>query len=263
MSESRQVEADDGTTIAWRESGNGPVLILVHGAVADARQWDRLVPLLADDFTVVAMDRRGRGRSGAQGPSYASDTDAADVVALAGAVDGPVHLFGHSSGARYALQAATGLADLASLMLYEPPEERTVPDSMLERIDRQASAGDRVGVLRSFFVDAVGNDEEAFASLRQRPVWPMMLDNALTLPAELRAGSGFRLDPDDLDGLDVPVRILVGGLSDPELDDTAHQVAAGLPSADVAVLDGQGHGAMVSAPALLAAEIRRFILETR
>lgn len=56
----------DGTAIAYRRSGSGPSLLLVHGGGLDARQWDRLVPLLAHDRRLA---RRARGGSRRHAPA--------------------------------------------------------------------------------------------------------------------------------------------------------------------------------------------------
>ena len=54
----------DGTDIGYWISGEGPPLLLVHGAFGDHARWDALRPYLEPHFTVHAMDRRGRGASG-------------------------------------------------------------------------------------------------------------------------------------------------------------------------------------------------------
>ncbi|MGI9120220.1 MAG: alpha/beta fold hydrolase [Acidimicrobiales bacterium] len=250
--------AGDGTVIGCRVNGKGPALLLVHSTAADARQWARLAPLLAPSFTVIAMDRRGRGLSGPFQPSHSLDVEYGDIAAVATSIGGPVHLFGHSSGAQYALHAAGHIPNLASLMLYEPPEPRVLPDRMIEPLARLEASADRLGLLRLFFVEVVGNGEDDFASLQQRPIWSLMLDNALTLPDELRAGREYRFDPSEHAGLSIPVLLLVGGFSGPELVATVQRIADAVPSSKVVTLPGQGHGAMFSAPELLASEIRRF-----
>lgn len=231
----------------------------MHGASSDARQWSRVAPLLADRFRVLAMDRRGRGLSGPLRPDHSLDVECRDVAAMAGSIAGPVHLLGHSSGARFALQAAFRVANLASLILYEPPAAEVISDAMLESLDRLEAAGDNVGILRLFLLDVLDNGENAFELLQQRPIWPIMLDNALTLPAELRAAHHYRLDLRPLAELTVPTLVLVGELSGPEVQSPARQIAESLPTATVVTLRGQGHGAMVSAPELFASEVERFV----
>lgn len=58
------VVSKDGTTIAFERAGTGPVVILVGGGLTDRSELEPLVPALAEDFTVVNYDRRGRGASG-------------------------------------------------------------------------------------------------------------------------------------------------------------------------------------------------------
>lgn len=253
----RQATADDGTSIGYHLTGNGPAVVMVHGAAADARQWSMVVPLLASRFSVAAVDRRGRGASGPIAADHSMAVECSDIASVVSAFDRPVHLLGHSSGARFALHAALDLPDLASLTLYEPPAPETFADGALEAMAAQAEAGDPEGVLRTFLVDIAGNDEEAFAFIQRRPIWPIMVDNALTLPAELRAARQYRFDPGLLATLSVPATCLVGEHSGPEVRRAADEVARTLATAEVRVLAGQGHGAMFSAPDLFAGEVRR------
>ena len=53
----------DGLDIAYRREGEGPPLVLVHGATLDSRMWQPQLSALADEFTVVAWDEPGAGRS--------------------------------------------------------------------------------------------------------------------------------------------------------------------------------------------------------
>jgi pimeloyl-ACP methyl ester carboxylesterase len=259
VSATRIARADDGTPIAYRLAGEGEALLLVHSTAADARQWDRLVAFLATDFTVVSMDRRGHGASGPSRPDHTFETDCGDIAAVARAQTGRVHLVGHSSGARLALHAAPRIPRLASLILYEPPATEAVSDALLDRADRLRAAADRRALLRLFFVDAVGVTEEDFAAMEARPIWPIMLDNALTLPVELRAARRFSIDATDPTDVATPTLLLLGELSDEGVNDVTLRLAEALPQATVVTLQGQGHGAMFSNPELLAAEVTRFV----
>lgn len=253
------VVAEDGTRLACATSGEGDPLVLVHSASSDARQWARVEPLLAPRFRLVAMNRRGRQGSGPIGANHSLDVEYGDVAAVERSTPGPVHLLGHSSGARFALHAAGRAPNLASLILYEPPAPEILSDDVLAALDRMEAAGDRQGILRAFLLDVLENAEEDLEVLRQRPIWPLMVDNALTLPAELRAARHYRLDASDLADLRVPTAVFVGELSGPEVRDVAREVAGSLPDATVVTLRGQGHGAMCSDPELFAAEVARFV----
>jgi pimeloyl-ACP methyl ester carboxylesterase len=99
----------DGTPIAWFRSGDGPPVVLVHGATADHTAWRTAGPLLATSHTLYAIDRRGRGASGDTAP-YAIAREYEDVAAVVDAVaaaeGSPVDVVGHSFGGRVGLGAA-------------------------------------------------------------------------------------------------------------------------------------------------------------
>lgn len=250
------VEGPDGTVISFQVTGSGPPLVLVHAAASDARQWARVLPLLAPDFTVLAIERRGRGASGPIRAGHSLELEYGDIAAVARAAGSPVFLVGHSSGARFALHAALQVPALAGLVLYEPPPPEALAPGVLDALAALKAAGHRERILEMFLLDVAGNDEEALAFIRERPIWPIMVDNALTLPAELRAGQDYRFDPEAFATLAVRTTCLVGELSGPEVRHAADEVAQALPAAELHLLPGQGHGAMFSAPDLFAAEVR-------
>jgi len=53
----------EGHSIAYREAGHGPALVLLHGFLCDSRCWRRQVTELSDRFRVVAWDAPGAGSS--------------------------------------------------------------------------------------------------------------------------------------------------------------------------------------------------------
>jgi pimeloyl-ACP methyl ester carboxylesterase len=53
----------DGDSIAYREAGQDPALVLLHGFLCDSRCWRRQLSWLSDRFRVVAWDARGAGSS--------------------------------------------------------------------------------------------------------------------------------------------------------------------------------------------------------
>ena len=115
------VRSKDGTSIAYEKTGNGPVVVLVSSALADREATRRLARLLADRYTVINYDRRGRGSSGDTQP-YAPQREVEDIEALIVQEADTVFLFGSSSGAALALEAASRLnGRVKALFLYEPP----------------------------------------------------------------------------------------------------------------------------------------------
>ena len=99
------VASADGTPLAVWRSGAGPPLVLVHGATADHSRWAPALPALEEHFTVLAMDRRGRGRSG-DADDYALERETEDVVAVVESAGEEVNLLGHSHGGVCAIEAA-------------------------------------------------------------------------------------------------------------------------------------------------------------
>ena len=259
------VRSADGTGISYRRTGAGPPLVLVHGAFDDARIWRDVSPILEERFTVYAVNRRGRGGSGAQGDGYAVEREYEDVAAVIAAAAGlagePVHLLGHSSGARYALHAALLVPNLLrSLVLYELPPLYVPPEEIMQRFEGFARAGDRESILMTFY-SLAGVPAEVVAAMRGTPGWLMAVENAATFVPELRSAADYRFDPAAFSDLGVPALLLVGGQSPAFYQEVAEMVAAALPDAGISTLAGQGHEAMLDAPELFASEVTRFLAD--
>ena len=109
----RTVTSKDGTTIAYDQWGKGPVVILVDGAL-QYRAFDQgmvdLANLLSKHFTVMHYDRRGRGDSTDTQP-YALEREIEDIEALIDEAGGSASLYGISSGAALAMEAAIALPE--------------------------------------------------------------------------------------------------------------------------------------------------------
>src|SRR5260370_37055235 len=117
----KKVISKYGRAIAFDQSGHGPALILVTGAIARRSDAASLAAHLSPDFTVFAYDRRGRGESGDTAP-YAVEREVEDLDALINEAGGSAFVFGHSSGAVLALEAARLLpTKITKLAVYEPP----------------------------------------------------------------------------------------------------------------------------------------------
>jgi len=114
------VTSKDGTTIEFDRSGDGPTVILVCGGSTDRSANAHLAALLASHFTVLNYDRRGRGDSG-DTPPYAVQREVEDLEALLAEAGGSAFLYGTSSGAALALEAAARGLAITKLALWEPP----------------------------------------------------------------------------------------------------------------------------------------------
>ena len=116
----RHVTSADGTQIAYDRLGGGPPVVLVSGLFCDRRTTSRLAETLAESFTVYNYDRRGRGDSGDTAP-YAVAREVEDLAALIAEAGGSASVYGHSSGAGLALQAAARGVPITGLVLPSPP----------------------------------------------------------------------------------------------------------------------------------------------
>ena len=115
------VTSQDGTRIGFRRIGRGPGLVLVQGAMGTERNYHELAQGLASGYTVFLPDRRGRGMSAkpyAADHWIARDVEDVDAVLAEAAAD---QVFGLSSGAMIALEAARTLPRITRAAVYEPP----------------------------------------------------------------------------------------------------------------------------------------------
>ena len=102
-----KVTSKDGTQIAYETKGSGSPLILVDGAICYRAfgPMPALAELLAQHFTVYMYDRRGRGFS-TNGKPFAVAREVEDIDALIEQAGGSAFVYGISSGACLALEAA-------------------------------------------------------------------------------------------------------------------------------------------------------------
>ena len=236
-----RVLSRDGTEIGYWTTGEGPPLVLVHGAVADHHRWRPLLPYLEPHARVHALDRRGRGASG-DAPAYDLAREFEDVAAVVDAVaeasGSTVDLYGHSFGGLCAFGGATLSANVGRLVLYEgwppvDPGRRELPPGVGERLEALLVAGDRDAVVETMFREVVRMPEAEITALRAQPAWPARVAAAPTIVRELRAIPGAPFDPWQAARIAAPTLLLTGSDSrDPFAADTA-TVAAALPDARV------------------------------
>lgn len=253
----RHVSSPDGVRIACEVSGSGPPLVMVHGAGSAHWSFGLVVPHLESRFTVIAVDRRGRGDS-TDGDEYALEREYRDVAAVVRDAGGDAMLFGHSYGGLVAAGAALEL-DLPRLALYEPAMGGGLTTrDRIERWERLIEEGDRDTVTREFLREIAGNDDETIELLASTPLWEARREVVPTLPRELRAELAHGFDGSLFSGLNSPTLLLVGSESPEWAVRSVDAHAAAIPNAQKRVLEGQGHGANLTAPELLAAELIRF-----
>jgi pimeloyl-ACP methyl ester carboxylesterase len=255
------VVSADGTCIAYRRLGTGPVLVFVHGSVSTHTDWMRVAKLLAPHYTCYTIDRRGRAHSGPGHSSYSLEREYEDIAAVI-AQTGPVAaLIGHSYGAICTLGAALR-NPVPRLVVYEPPLPTGGPiaGEFLEPYKRAIAAGDLDTALEIGFRHFTRISDQAIASLRATKAWPRLRTLAHTWIRELEAMDTLDPTVDRYAALTCPILMLEGSLSDEHpLRDASRALAKVLPSARVETIDGQGHVAIRNAPETVARLIASFL----
>ncbi|MDQ7810684.1 alpha/beta hydrolase [Amycolatopsis sp. A133] len=239
------VTSADGTTIHFEQRGSGAPVILIGGAFNDRTTVAGLAEALAGDFTTIAYDRRGRGDSG-DSAEYAVAREIEDIAALIAQVGGTASVFGHSSGAVLALEAAAGGLPIERVVAYEPPYatgEHPRAD-VLDEVRAQLAAGDRDGAVATF-LQVAGTPAEMIEGMKQAPVWGWFTALAHTLPYDLAiCGPGARPRVEHLARIEVPALVIGGGASDEALRSGARAAAEAVPGARHETLEGQDHGVL-------------------
>jgi pimeloyl-ACP methyl ester carboxylesterase len=255
----RHVTAPDGVEIACEVAGSGPPLVMVHGAGSGRWSFALVRPHLEDRFTVWAVDRRGRGDS-SDGDGYAIEREFDDVAAVVREAGPGALLFGHSYGALVSAGAAARLDGLPRLALYEGPMGGVLAaDGWIDRFESELAAGENDRVVRDFMRDVGGYSDAEIDAMTVTPAWALRLATAPTVPRELRAELAFATGDLRLPELEPPTLLLIGSESPVWAQRSIDAFAAAIPNAEVRCLEGHGHGAAVSGPELLAAELTRFL----
>ena len=96
-----------GHRVCYRSAGSGPVIVLVHGITSNSATWERVMPYLAERFTVIAPDLLGHGESAKPRGDYSLGAYASGVRDILVALGHDSATFvGHSLGGGIAMQLA-------------------------------------------------------------------------------------------------------------------------------------------------------------
>ena len=266
-----------GARLPYVDDGEGPPVVLVHGAMGDHRVWEAQRPaLVGAGLRHVALDQRHFGPSdwpeGA--PSYSLDSHVADLAAFVdGLGAGPVHLVGWSYGGAVALAfAARHRAALRSLFLCEPALMSVAEDAEDLRVLREERAalapamaagvaGDLAEATRRF-LGWVEDDAAAYDRLppAQRTIFE---DNARTVPLHFASPPGERVGCAELASIDLPAEVVAGGRTRPYFRILAAATARCIPGARLTTIEGARHMAPLEAPEAFNAALLGFLERCR
>lgn len=266
----KTVTSRDGTTIAYEQSGSGPVLILVAAALADHSGTVRLAKHLSAHFSVINYDRRGRGAS-TDTPPYSPEKEVEDMQALVDANGGSVFVFGSSSGSVLALDAANKLGSkVKKLFMFEPPfvvdnSRPAMPENLGDEISALVAQNRRNDAVRLFFTKGIGIPGPGVTFMRfLMPGWSKMAGMAHTAAYDLAILNGTQagqpLPPNRWTVVTAPTLVAVGGRSEIFFHSGAKALIKILPNSEYKSLDGMNHGAVLLSAKALASQMTDFFL---
>lgn len=245
------VTSKDGTKIAFDCAGSGPALILVGGALeqrALETETAKLaaLPLLRDHFNVYHYDRRGRGGSGDTLP-FAVEREIEDIQALIDHAGGSAYMFGISSGAALALEAAAALgSEVPKLALYEAPynDDPAAQQAWFAyraKLNALTAAGQN-GDAVILFMQLVGMPDEHVPQVKAMPMWPLFEAVGHTLAYDAAALGDYAAVPTQTAAkITVPALVMDGSESFPFMHTTALALAKAMPRGQHRSLQGQTH----------------------
>ena len=253
-----------GIRIAFRRRGDGPGLVLLHGAVSDSRVWRVEVESLSDVFTVVAWDAPGCGGSSDPPehfrlPEYTQCL--AQFISALG-LERP-HVLGHSWGSALALelyrQRPSIVRSLVLVGAYAGWAGSLPPDQVAQRLDFALRIADLPpgtfdpSSMPGLFSDAMPeNRRSELATIMSeiRPAGTRTMARALAV-ADLR---------DVLTHIEAPTLLIHGDADERSSLDIANELHAAIPGSQLTVMPGLGHECYLESAGAFEAVVRSFLL---
>lgn len=255
----------DGMIITYETTGQGPGLIIVHGALTDIEEYTELAVFLSGKFTVHLMQRRDRE---GHCELYKIEDDCEDLLAVQRAT-GAVLLFGHSFGGLVALETAVLFNPFERIIVYEPGVSIHGNWDWLT-VYQSAMARKKYHLAFTVFVQGMGH-----SPLSKAPRWLATLILRLAIRGKewqlkkklLVSNLREHQEVKRLEGsyrkyatLSSPVLLAGGQASPPFIHDMLSILAGVIPASQVMMLPGLHHLSPQNGgvPALLAGHIVEF-----
>jgi pimeloyl-ACP methyl ester carboxylesterase len=254
-----RIETPRGITYSYEKSGSGPPLVIVHGSLSNHQSaWMMVKPLLEPNFTVYAVARRGRGETSAT-EGHTIPEEAHDLAALIEKIGEPVFLLGHSFGAQVSLAAAALVPNkIRKLILYEPP----VPSARVrEQVPHLMGVLEKEGaevMVDQFLRNTIQVPGDQVDVIKTTPFWQFLVGDAQNSVREWPALVSYDFKAEHFNSLPMPVLLLTGSDSPPDIYGT-NELAAAIPNARVGTFAGQGHVAQILAPQEFVQTVTSFL----
>ena len=251
-----RVEGTSRNGLHYIIEGSGPPVVLVHAFQMDAREWDEIVPELAQEWQVIRYDVRGHGRSaGATKPTAPHDDlrDLLDELHVSRA-----SLVGLSMGSGIVLDAALAYPDRVDRVVMVSPTvsgvTSVIPNDWMLPIIAQVRAGAKDSAAALWWASSMmaGARKRGAAGERYHRV---VLDNA-RIWGENPANRLPLIPPaaQRLESLRAPLLVVVGERDAAAIRQLAEILTRRVPNAEALIMEGTGHMISVEKPSELAAE---------
>jgi pimeloyl-ACP methyl ester carboxylesterase len=250
-----------GLEVAYERVGAGPPLVLVHGAATDSRMWRPQLAGLADEFTVVAWDEPGAGRSA----DVPADFVLADYAnCLAGLMDtlelGPAHVAGLSWGGTVALELYRHRPELVATLIladsYAGWKGSLPAEEVRARVDgvrQMLAAADHLfdPTLPGLFAGAPPTEFVPLMEAMAADVRPESMKTALLVMAEAD-------QRDLLPRIQVPTLLIWGELDARSPLSVARQFEDAVPDTTLVLFPRTGHVSNLEQPERFNDAVREF-----
>ncbi|HVO16736.1 MAG TPA: alpha/beta hydrolase [Alphaproteobacteria bacterium] len=262
----------DHLHIFYADHGFGPNVLLLHSSGGSHRQWLTLIGDNAVNNRFLAPDLIGYGQTrDLSGRAFAPEREVELVLALLECAPGPIDIVGHSYGGVVALDAALALGPrVRSLTLIEPVAFHVLRTAgspawveiaaLARRHIAYVEEGDVEGAAEIFMGYWIGRNAWAAMPLPQKRA---IVGGMAKIADEWRGMLAATTDATHYAGIAAPVRFLCSARMTPAVRAATDLLQAILPGADRVTLEGGGHLAPITHPALVNTRIMAHIADAR
>lgn len=253
----------NSTDIFYEDNGTGYPVVLVHGMGSDHTVWQGIIPLLRDNYRVLALDLRGHGHSMKTPGPYTMELFSHDIYQFLESLNiDQAHFIGHSMGGSILLELALqhpgkirSLTLISSFAFVDQPLKEIFLnlDKILEYqgFDQFFDACIELTYTSQFQLD----NQESFREIREK------MGETSSIPI-LRDTLTLCLDVnliDYLEGIEIPTLIIAGEKDNFTPSLHGKKIQMNLPQADIEIIKGLGHNLLVEKPEKIFPIINRFL----
>jgi pimeloyl-ACP methyl ester carboxylesterase len=250
----------EGVTLHYRTGGKGPVMLLLHGFTLSGEQWEPFLDLFAEEYTVIAMDMPGHGKSDVLGEKFSFERWSDLMIKMLDKMEiNTIYAAGHSAGAITLMHMAARNPDLIESMVLISGGHLYTENAREDlRYDSFAKASE---ALQQYYMDIHYSDEDKI-----RAMFDDINYMADQIPVDEKR---VPLNPDVLAGISSPVLLIWGDRDFYFPVDVAVDLHRCLPNSSLWIIPNQGHtpvwsflGGDITAENEFPARAKKFFQET-